>query len=117
MSSNATDRKLPRQHERDTQTETVDALIRRAHENLTRSGVTVSPSKVSRVIRRHVRAIGVPSTSRIIDGLFSPSLPSAAETLWYEIATMNNRHVTVPDSYRSLPPISHMHFGQEAMTR
>lgn len=107
----------PGNTDRDTQTETVDDLIMRAHDVLASTGRTVSPSKVSRVIRRYVRANGMPTASSVIDGLFTPNPPATSSVLWYELATINNRHVTIPDDYHGLPPISHMHFGQEAMTK
>lgn len=102
-------------HEQAEQAETVDQLIKRAHHNLAESGVIVSPSKVSRVIRQYVRNFGVASTSSIVDGLFRPALPSAAEALWYEISVINNLHVEIPGSYRALPPISRMRLDREAI--
>ena len=45
-------------HEQPGQTETVESLIRRAAATFDRAGVKVSPSKLSRVIRAHVRASG-----------------------------------------------------------
>ena len=45
-------------HEQAGQTETVEALIRRAAATFDRDGIKVSPSKLSRIIRAHVRESG-----------------------------------------------------------
>jgi hypothetical protein len=61
-------------HEQPGQTETVEALIRRAHRELDLTGRTMSASKVSRLIRQRVRIAGNPSASRMVDAyLASPS--------------------------------------------
>jgi len=53
-------------HEQPGQTESVEALIRRAHTVLAEAGVTVSPSKVSRRVRACVRKYSIDSAERMI---------------------------------------------------
>lgn len=45
-------------HEQAGQTETVEALVRRAAVTFDRDGIKVSPSKLSRIIRAHIRESG-----------------------------------------------------------
>jgi len=70
---------LPRLHEREGQTATVEALTRRAHYNLEKVGVTASPSKVSRLIRSYLkkmRSTSVPD----FDAYFMPHIDPTGET-------------------------------------
>lgn len=53
--SSRTSTTVPRLHEREGQTSTVEVLTRRAHYNLEQYGVFASPSKVSRIIRRYLK--------------------------------------------------------------
>ena len=53
-------------HEQPGQTESVEALIRRAHTALNLAGISVSPSKVSRRIRACVRKYSIESAERMI---------------------------------------------------
>lgn len=48
------------------QTESVEALIRRAHKALDAAGIAVSPSKVSRRVRACVRKYNIESAERMI---------------------------------------------------
>ena len=53
-------------YEQPGQTETVEALIRRAHRELDLTGRKMSPSKVSRLIRQRVRMTGNESATRMV---------------------------------------------------
>ena len=55
------------QHEQAGTTETVEQLIRRAHETLVVSGPMFSASKISRLIRERVKILGIASASALID--------------------------------------------------
>jgi len=92
-------------------TETVEALIRRAHTQLATMGRTASPSKVSNAVRRHIRDYGSGTLTSIIDGLGKPGLPTAAESFWYDLQTINNRRAVMPASYAAMPAVSRMRFG------
>lgn len=48
----------PWQHEQARQTESVEALVRRAHSAIATAGISISPAKVSRLIRARLREFG-----------------------------------------------------------
>lgn len=54
-------------HEQVASTETVESLIRHAHTQLEAAGATVSPSKVSRLVRAYVVRHGVDSGRRMVN--------------------------------------------------
>jgi hypothetical protein len=65
-------------HEQPGQTETVEALIRRAHRELDLTGRKMSPSKVSRLIRQRVSIAGNASASRMVAAYLASASAHAA---------------------------------------
>lgn len=54
------------QHKQVGQTESVEAIIRRAHDALALSGGSMSPSKVSRIVRQRARDYGIDSAGQMV---------------------------------------------------
>jgi hypothetical protein len=70
-------------HEQPGQTETVEELIRRAHRELDLTGLKMSPSKVSRLIRQRVRLSGNESACRMVSAYLASTSAHAAFCLTY----------------------------------
>lgn len=86
--SNATATPASWQHEQAGETETVEQLIRRAHEAQAASEVKLSPAKISRIIRKYVAAHGIESALVMVDAYFLTYADPTGETAVRHIMAM-----------------------------
>lgn len=80
----------PRRHERDRPIATVEALTRAAFTVTQEMGVTISPSKVSRIIRRYLAEIRL-GKNVDFDAYFMPHSDKTGETAIRNVMASNKK--------------------------